>query len=263
MRVIAENLNVRNRSFAEALKGRDGKAISRMATELPAAGAEIINVQCSLDGAGDEETLPMAVEAVGAAEAGICLDSRNVKAIRKALPLCKKPPLINFFSAAEPEEAEELLEIVASSQASLVLRASRGSIPTTLEAKLQILEELIEMANAADIPNERLFADPSVVHIGRGMGQSHVVNSHECIHVMNEMVEPPINTIVWISNISSALPKSVKQKLDEAFLMYLAGAGLDAAMVNVLDPGIQRALYLIKSFRDEIIFTPADMAKWA
>lgn len=262
MIVIAENLNTRNKTYMEAIKKRDKKTLSRMAKELAEAGAEIINIQCSLDGTGDEDALPMVVEAVtDAAETGISLDSRNYEATKKALLKCKKPPLVNFISASEPPEKNDLLKLVSSSQSSLVIRAAKGTIPTSLEAKLQIVEALIEEANAADIPNERLFADPSIVHIGRGMGQGHIVNSHECIRLLNEMVEPPISTIAWISNISTALPRTLKPALDAALLCYLAGAGLDAAMVDVLDPGIKKALYLIKSFRDEIIFTPADMER--
>lgn len=260
MIVVAENLNIRNKAYAEAMKVRDKKAIAKMAKELADAGAEIINIQCSTDGAGDEDSLPMAVEAVvGAADAGISLDSRNIKAIERSLSLCRKPPIINFLSATEPPADRDLLELAARSNSSLVLRAAKGTIPTSIEAKLQILEELIEEANAADIPNERLFADPSLVHIGRGAGQDHIVNSHECVRVLKEMVEPPIKTVAWISNISTGLPKVLKSRVNAAFLCYLGGAGLDAAIVDVLDPEIRKTVYLIKSFRDEIVFSPADL----
>lgn len=262
MIVIAENLNTRNRHYTEALKNKDKKTISQMARELADAGAEIINIQCSLDGVGDEDTLPLVVEAVSVAtEAGISLDSRNFEAVKRALTLCNEPPLINFLSSSEPERRKEFLELISTSRSSLVIRAAKGTIPTTLESKLQIIEELLEEANAADIPNERLFADPSLVHIGRGMGQNHIVNSHACIRVLKEMVEPPINTVAWISNISTGLPKALKPGVNAAFLGYLAGAGLDAAMVDVLSREIRETMYLIKSFRDEIIFSPADISQ--
>jgi cobalamin-dependent methionine synthase I len=261
MIVIADNLNTRNKLYVEALKKKDRKSIAGMAKALADAGAAVINVQCSLDGSEDEDALPLTVGAIGeATEAGICLDSRNLVAIKKSLPLCKRPPLINFISATEPERTEELLELAARSRASVVLRASKGIVPTTLEAKLQIIEELIEMANEADIPNERLFADPSIVHIGRGMGQDHIMNSCECVRLLKEMVEPPINTVAWISNISTALPRALKPRLNSTFLSYLAGAGLDAALLDVLDTEIKKTVYLIKSFRDEIVFTPADLS---
>ncbi len=260
MLVIADNLSVRNAAYMEAVKKKDRKAIEAMAKELASLGAEMINIQVSRDGVGDEDVLPMAVEAVqNGAQLPICLDSRNVAALRKAVPFCTEPPIINYLSADE-KNPDELLSLVTETKSNLVIRALKGTVPTTLEAKLMIIEDLIEKANAADIPNERIFADPSVVHIGKGMGQEHLLNAHECIIVLNEMVDPPVNTAVWISNVTTGLPKNMKSTVASAYLCYLAGAGLHAAMVNVMDPEIMKAVYLIKSFRDEIIFSPADLA---
>jgi len=190
----------------------------------------------------------------------IHLASQKVaQAIKKAMKICKRPTIINYLSDNEPDDQEELLSLVSNSDASLVIRASKGTIPTSLEGKLQIIEDLLEMANEADIPNERLFADPSIVHIGSGMGQRHLLNSYECVKVIKDLVQPPLNTIAWIANVSSGLPKTVRKPLEATFLSYMAGAGLDAAMVDVLDKNIRRTLYLIKSFRDEIIFTKTEM----
>jgi cobalamin-dependent methionine synthase I len=260
MLVIADNLSIRNKAYMDAVKKKDRKAIEAMAKELASKGAELINVQVSLDGVGDEDTLPMATEVVQqAVDLPLCLDSRNVKALRKAVPLCKEPPIINYLSADE-KNPDEFFALVRETKSNLIIRALKGTVPTTLEAKLMIIEDLIEKANAADIPNERIFADPSVVHISKGMGQEHLLNAHECVIVLNEMVDPPINTAVWISNVTTGLPKNLKPIVASAYLCYLAGAGLHAAMVNVKDPEIMKAVYLIKSFRDEIIFSPADLA---
>lgn len=261
MIAIADTLNTRNRTYMEALVRRERRALLELVQEIQKAGADMINIQCSLDGNGDEDFLPWVVGIISH-ERGLplVLDSRNVEALSKAIPLCEKPPLVNFVSRTDPEDHAALLSLIGSSGASLVLRASAGTIPSSLEAKLQIIEELLEKANGADIPNERLFADPSVVHISRGMGQGHLVNSHECIRVLKELVEPPVNTIAWISNISPGMPKAVRKPLESAFLAYLAGAGLDAAMVDVLDQQVRKAIYLVKSFRDEIVFSQADIA---
>jgi cobalamin-dependent methionine synthase I len=241
MLVIADNLSVRNKAYMDAVKKKDRKAIEAMAKELASKGAELINVQVSLDGVGDEDALPMATESVQqAAGLPLCLDSRNVQALRKAVPLCKEPPIINYLSADE-KNPDEFFALVRETKSNLIIRALKGTVPTTLEAKLMIIEDLMEKANAADIPNERIFA-------------------HECIIVLNEMVDPPVNTAVWISNVTTGLPKNLKSTVASAYLCYLAGAGLHAAMVNVKDPEIMKAVYLIKSFRDEIIFSPADLA---
>lgn len=260
MLVIADNLSVRNAVYREAVRKKDRKAIANMAKDLASHGADMINIQASLDGADDEDFLPLATEAVqAAAELPLCLDSRNVKALRKAVPLCAEPPIINYLSADE-KNADEFFGLVRETKSNLIIRAVKGTVPTTLEAKLMIIEDLIEKANAADIPNERLFADPSVVHIGKGMGQEHLLNAHEAIMVLNQMVDPPINTAVWISNVTTGLPKRIKSPVASAYLAYLAGAGLHAAMVNVMDPEIMRTVYLIKTFRDEITFAAGDLA---
>jgi cobalamin-dependent methionine synthase I len=260
MIAIADNLNTRNKVFMDAVTKRDRKTVAELAEKLKESGADMINIQCSLDGSGDEQTLPWVTELLCEISGGISLDSRNTDALGKAIPLCKQPPLVNFISKTEPEDKKALLSLISGSGASLVVRASSGTIPSSLEAKLQIIEEGIEMANEVDIPNERLYADPSIVHIGRGMGQKHLVNSQECIFVLKELVEPPLNTIAWISNISTGLPRAIRKPLEAAFLSYAAGAGLDAAMVDILDPNIRKTIYLIKSFRDEIVFSQTDIA---
>lgn len=261
MIVIAENLNVRNKKYLEALNSKDKETIAGMTKALKDAGAEMINLQCSLDGSGDEENLPF-VTAIVTESSGlrVCLDSRNVKALKDSIGLCKEPPLINYVSATEPAEVDELLEIVANTGAELILRAARATVPVTLEAKLQIIEYLLEEVNAADIPNERLYLDPSIVHIGRGMGQDHIVNSCEFVRVLKELIDPPVKTIAWISNISTGMPLKIRPMINSSFLIYIAGAGLDVAMVDILDTETKRAIYLIKSFRDEIIFSPADVS---
>jgi len=259
MLVIADNLNVRNKAYMEAVKKKDKKAIEAMAKELTEKGADLINVQVSTDGGSDEEFLPLATEAVQqGAGVPLCLDSRNVKALKKAIPICSEPPIINYLSADE-KNFEEILALVRETKSNLIIRALKGTVPATLEAKLMIIEDLLEKANAADVPNERIFADPSVVHISKGNGQEHLLNAHESIMMLNEMVDPPLNTAVWISNVTTGLPKNLKSTVASTYLAYLAGAGLSAAMVNVKDAELMKVVYLIKTFREEITFAAGDL----
>jgi len=259
MLVIADNLSVRNKAYMAAVKKKDKKAIEAMAKELAEKGADLINVQVSDDGNGDEELLPFATEAVQlGGGVPLCLDSRNVKALKKAIPLCTEPPIINYLSADE-KNADEVLSLVRETKSNIIIRALKGTVPATLEAKLMIIEDLIEKANAADVPNERIFADPSVVHISKGMGQEHLLNAHESIVVLNEMVDPPLNTVVWISNVTAGLPKNLKSMVASSYLAYLAGSGLSAAMVDVKDAELMKVVYLIKTFRDEITFAAGDL----
>ncbi|MCI0480641.1 MAG: hypothetical protein L0213_03525, partial [Candidatus Dadabacteria bacterium] len=106
----------------------------------------------------------------------------------------------------------------------------------------------------------RLYADPSLVHMIGGMGQKNLANSYACIKILTDLIEPPVNTIAWTGNIALGIRKPLKKTIEASLLLYLAGAGLDAAMLDILDDSVRGAIYLIKSFRDEIIFTGADLA---
>jgi cobalamin-dependent methionine synthase I len=260
MLVIADNLNTRNKAYMRAVRNLDMKTIGSLAKDLAERGADYINVQVSTDSVGDEKRLPSVAQIVqDASGLPLCLDSRNTDAVEKTLALCKEPPIINYLSADETN-CDNILSLVKDSRAYLILRALKGSIPSTYEAKLLILEDLIEKANAFDIPNERLFVDPSLTHIGQGMGQENLLNAHECITAMNELVDPPINTIVWISNISVGIKSAMKPHVNSALLSYLAGAGLDAALVDVTQDETMKTVYMVRAFRDELIFSPADLS---
>jgi cobalamin-dependent methionine synthase I len=116
----------------EAVKKKDKKAIEAMAKDLAEKGADLINVQVSLDGNGDEELLlPLATEAVQLGGGlPLCLDSRNVKALKKAIPLCSEPPIINYLSADE-KNADEILALVRETKSNLIIRALKGTVPAT------------------------------------------------------------------------------------------------------------------------------------
>jgi len=260
MLVIAENLGIRNKAYMHAVRSLDRKVIESMARDISGRGPDLINVQCSSDGIGDEKTLPVVAEVVQKVSGlPLCLDSRNAVALKTALAFCTEPPIINYLSGDE-ENGDEILSLVRDSKANLVLRALKGTVPMTYEAKLLILEELIEKANAADIPNERLFADPSLIHIAEGMGQENLLNAHECIIALNELVDPPINTIIWLSNVSSGLKQALKPHVNSALLSYLAGAGLDAALLDVTETETMKTVYMVRAFRDEVVFSPADLS---
>ncbi|RME65568.1 MAG: hypothetical protein D6778_06110, partial [Nitrospirae bacterium] len=221
------------------------------------------NVQTSLDGSGDENILPEVVKAITEAhDVGISIDTRNLAALKEAIKHCKKPPLINYLSLEEKDIAKDILALCRDTGASLIIRALKGIIPVSFEGKLQCLEELIEMANAEDIPNEKLFADPSVVHIGRGAGQDHLISTRDTIEALKTLVEPPINTIGWVGNVATGLPKTHRGYVTASFLLYLAGAGLDAAIVDVYDAEIAKAIYMVKTFRGDVVFTPQDLDRW-
>ena len=259
MLIIAENLNVRNERFMNALKDFSSETIQELAGELIDAGADALNIQVSTDGSGDGTALPKVVQAIQEAYTiQLVLDSRNTEALAKTIPLCKIPPVINYL-AAGAENVDAIISLCHHHGCKLILRALRDEIiPTSLDDRLQAIEMLIEKANAAGITNEYLLADPSVVHMGQGMGQEYVRIYREFVSALAELTDPPVGTIAWISNISTGLSRDVRSTINATFLAYLTGAGMKAALVDVLDTKMADTLYLLRVFNNELVFSASE-----
>lgn len=262
MLFIAENLNIRNERFMKALKDSSSDAIQRLAAALVDAGADALNIQASRDGAGDEVNLPKVVRAINQTSSiQLVLDSRNTDALARAIPLCNKPPIISYL-AAGAGNMDEMLGLCQKHDCRLVLRAMKDDIiPSSLDDRLQVIETLIEKANAAGITNQRLLADPSIVHMGRGMGQDYVRICREFVSALDELTDPPVGTIAWISNISTGLPHDIRPLISATFLAYLMGAGMQAALVDVLDEKMAETIYLLRAFNNELIFSAAEFGR--
>lgn len=258
--IIAENLNVRNGRYMNALRKFSPEVIQQLAGELIDAGADALNIQTSVDGMGDEVPLPKVAAAISQAyNTQLVLDTTNLEALRLAIPLCKVPPLINHISVGA-KNTDEIIELCRKNRCRLILRAMKnGIIPASLDDRLQAIETLIEKANDAGISNEYLLADPSIVHLGRGMGQEYVRTYRDFVEALQELVDPPIGTISWISNVSTGLPRDVWARINSIFLAYLAGAGLKAALVDVLDPEMADTVYLLRVFSNEVVFSASEM----
>lgn len=260
MLIIAENLNIRNGRYMSALKDFSDGAIQKLVGELIDAGANALNIQTSSDGTGDEMLLPKVVQAIEqVSNVQLVLDTRNTEALAKAIPLCKIPPIINYL-AAGAGDVDGIIALCQRHGCSLVLRAMKDEIiPTSLDDRLQAIETLIEKANAAGISNEYLLADPSIVHMGQGMGQDYVRIYREFVNALGELTDPPVGTIAWISNISTGLPHDLRPSINSTFLAYLMGAGLKAALVDVLDEKIADTVYLLRVFNNETVFSASEI----
>jgi len=262
MLVISNNLSFKNRDFIRAAHEGDAVTMSVMAEVLKKAGADIISINLSLDGDGDEKYIARAVEAVKAASLPICIDSRNPLAHKVAAGAAGGRLIHNYVSADGSRAADMdcILEVAAGGKADLVLYALRKGTPADADERLTIINELMEKANRAGIPNERLIIDPVILHLGGGIGQEHAVAVQETLYGLKELVEPAVRTTCWISNISAGAPKDLRPAINETYLAMLAGLGLWSAFMDVTDKETMRAVRLIRALKNETVYSPAEAA---
>jgi 5-methyltetrahydrofolate corrinoid/iron sulfur protein methyltransferase len=88
------------------------------------------------------------------------------------------------------------------------------------------------MARAMEygVPLEDLYLDPLVLQIATS--QDHAMKVIEAIKMFREMNEPPMKTVVGLSNISNGCPKHIRPILNKYYFIMLMNAGLDAAIAD-------------------------------
>jgi cobalamin-dependent methionine synthase I len=265
MKAIANNLGFWNREFTGAVRAGDSRKVSAMAKSLRDAGADIINISLSLDGDGDERHMAFAVDAVREAGLPVSVDSRNPAAHDAAVTAASRPatqvPIIhNYFSGQPSKNMDAILKIAAGSRSDIVVYANMDGTPADADERLRIISDLIERANAAGIPNEKIIVDPVILHVagGSGNGQEQAVAVQETISALGELVEPPIRTTCWVHNVSAGAPSGLRFAINDTYLAMLAGLGLWSAYINVLNKETMRTVRLIRALKNEAVYSTSD-----
>ena len=125
---------------------------------------------------------------------------------------------------------------------------SKTSMPTTVEERVQVGEELIGKLTDEGIPLERIYIDPLVqpVAVKTGMG---IATLGAISKIMNQF--PGVNTICGLSNVSFGLPE--RHLINRNFLALCISYGLSAALLDPTDKQLMATLLAVEMLlgRDE------------
>ncbi len=256
MEIVAGNLNFRRPALNQAMRDRYAGPIQDLAMQCHKRGADYLNLY--LGPIGDAKDMKFIVGAVQeVCELRLFLDAHSAEVVEAGVKECRRPPIINGVSG-DAAIREPLIALAVAYNTELVAVAERDGTPRDADERIEILEEIVETANAAGIPNERIICDPVILHLGGGIGQEHAVAVQEVLRVLPETFTSAVRSICWISNISAGMPAELRPAVNSVYMAMLAGQGLDMAMVNAMDPEIMRTARLIKALKNEELFAVAE-----
>ncbi len=256
MEIVAGNLNFRRPALNQAMRDRHAEPIQDLATQCAKRGADYLNLY--FGPIGDVEDMTFVVSAVqDVCELRLFLDAHDPAVVESGIKECRRPPIVNGISG-DPSLREPLIGLVATYNTEMVAVAERHGTPRDADERIEILEEIVDAANAAGITGDRIIVDPVILHLGGGIGQEHAVAVQEVLRVLPDTFAQPVRSICWISNISAGMPDKLRPAVNSVYLAMLAGQGLDMAMVNALDPEIMRTARLIKALKNEELFAVAE-----
>ena len=179
---------------------------------------------------------------------GVSLDTTNAEEMAAGLMCLKNPSkaFINSTSndAVRFEKMTDLALEFKSNLVALTLCKDRG-IPKTADGRLEIAFEMYENALAKGIAANKLYFDPLVLPVSVDQPQGLEVLA--TIKMIKESFDPPVKTVIGLSNISNGSPSNLRPLINRVFGVLAFGAGLDAVIADAGDAELIRIFKMIES----------------
>jgi 5-methyltetrahydrofolate corrinoid/iron sulfur protein methyltransferase len=233
MLIIGEKLSVIAKRVREAMSGRDKGPIQEIARAQHAAGAGMIDANIGPAEDGGEDLMKWMVTTIQeAVPLPVCLDTTNYSAVEAGLKVHNNQwgtPMIN--STSNDPERFPMLELAAKYSCRIIgLTVGKGGLPADAEERAGIAAEIMARAMEYGLDMENLYLDPLVLQIATS--QDHALKVAKAICMFQELNDPPMKTVVGLSNISNGCPKNLRPILNRYYLALLMYEGLTAAIAD-------------------------------
>lgn len=244
MILIGENIHVISKSVREALVSRDEKFIG-----------ELVKLQKNMDyidlnvgpAKGDMEGILPWLSSIVKKESdlNISFDTTNFDEMKRGLEAFSGKSFINSTSKDEPRlnKMTDLALEFDSNLIALTLSKETG-IPKTSDGRLEIAFEIYEKCMEKGIDSSKIFFDPLILPLS--VDQSQAVEALNTIKMIKESFEPPVKTVIGLSNISNGSPKEMRGLINRVFAVLAYGAGLDAAIIDAKDVELVRIFRMLE-----------------
>ena len=225
--IVGERINPTGKKMfqAQLREGNIEKALE-FATEQEANGATLLDVNLGMGGV-DEKALMLKTidELAGVTQLPLCIDSSHVDIIEAALRRYPGRALINSISN-ESHKRDDLLAIAKKYGAMFILLPlSDKGLPESLDEKIDIINEISELALSMGFKKEDIVVDGLVTTVGANKNAAI-----ETIETIKYCYENGYATTCGLSNISFGLPQ--RGYINATFLSMAIANGLTMAISN-------------------------------
>ncbi len=255
MIVIGEKISIIAKKVREAMTKRDPVPIQELAEAQWKAGANFIDVNTGPAEEKGEELMTWMVESIQKkVSVPLCLDTTNPAALEAGLKAHNNEwgrPLINSTSN-EPDRFV-MLELAGKYNAQIIgLTLGKGGLPADAEERCAIAAEIMARAAEFGVSLEDIFLDPLILQVCTMQDQA--LHSLKAIKMFQELNDPPMKTVVGLSNVSNGVPKQMRSLIDRTYLTLLIYEGLTAAIMNPLDKDLMDTLKTADVFLGKTLY---------
>lgn len=244
MILIGENIHVISKIVREALiKREENFVLSLINTQK-----EMDYIDLNVGPAKSDlvEVLPWLAKIIqNNSECGISFDTTNSEEMQKGLEVFDGRSFINSISL-DDERIEKIggLAVEYGSNLIALTLSKENGIPKDADGRLEIAFSIYEKCLEKGIDNEKLFFDPLILPIC--VDQSQGIEAINTIKMIKESFDPPVKTVIGLSNISNGCPKDLRPLINRVYVSLAFGAGLDAAIIDAKDDELIRILKMLE-----------------
>jgi 5-methyltetrahydrofolate corrinoid/iron sulfur protein methyltransferase len=242
MLAIAEKINATIPSVKTIIEERDAAALGELARRQAAAGADYIDVNVGTGNGGQQdemEAMRWAVDLIqNEMDTPLCIDSADPEVLHAGLETRKeRPALINSTKGSE-HYLNAVVPLAKKFDKPLVgLAMDEKGIPKAVDERVAACAKIVAACEKHGIGQERIYFDPLVLPVSTDVSQGLV--TLQTIQAIKKAF-PAAKTVMAVSNVSFGLPK--RKIFNSAFLHMAIFAGLDAAILSVLDDDLMGAI---------------------
>ena len=265
MKLIGENIHIISSFVRNALANRDETFVNNL-----------IDLQTNMD-CVDLNVGPAKGDLVGIlawlcqvvakrnSKLTISFDTTNAEEMRRGFEVCNNTSSAFINSTSKDEPRFSAMAALAAEYNCNLIALTMGKetgIPKSADGRLEIAFDIYENCLGQGIESEKLFFDPLILPVT--VDQSQGLEALHTIKMIKESFDPPVKTVVGLSNISNGAPKELRPLINRVFAVLAFGAGLDAAIIDAKDLELVRILNMLKSSKpiggtDELYINLANM----
>ncbi|MBE7710273.1 MAG: methyltetrahydrofolate--corrinoid methyltransferase [Cyanobacteria bacterium SIG32] len=244
MILIGENIHIISKSVREAIENRNENFIKSLLVAQKNMDCIDLNVGPARKGSIFEWLVPFVKEN---SDLKISFDTTNPDEMKRGLELFNNCENCFINSASKDDERfDKMTDLALEYGCNLILLTldKETGIPKTADGRLEIAFELYEKSIAKGLESEKLFFDPLVLPLS--VDQSQAMEAINTIRMIKESFDPPVKTVVGLSNVSNGSPKELRPLINRVFACFAFGAGLDAAIIDAKDIELVRILKMLE-----------------
>lgn len=225
--IIGERINpTGKKKLQEQLREGNLEMVLSFAEEQENCGAALLDVNVGMGGIDEKETMLKVLEEVTtASNLPLSIDSSHVEVMEAALRRYPGRALINSISG-EKEKLQKLLPLAKKYGAMFILLPlSDKGLPDSLEEKIEIIDQISNMAFDLGMSREDIVVDGLVTTVG-----ANPMAAREVLETIRYCKQKGLATVCGLSNISFGLPE--RSFVNAAFLTMAIQEGLTMAIAN-------------------------------